>query len=220
MFSWFKKKNKKTTSQSPSTNSNEYSFRWYEANKDNPFNVKVLDVRSYTQTILAFTKFQEVAEKFNDLRQSLGEELIDVNTTSFDTTSTHLEYPHNGEHLEGIVFKADSMDCKWDIYAYENYFFFSRSWDGELVYKAKYTIQEDKIIISEISFWNHSDANEAINDVHFLIKSHAIGQVFPHKIPDELKSDQKIAQWSFVKFGNRACYASYDDITNVEVTIK
>ncbi|SHJ28306.1 hypothetical protein [Aquimarina spongiae] len=222
MLNWFKK-NKKPKSESEvlKTNSDEYSFRWFEEeDPDNPFNKRILDISPYTTTAMAFTKEKAVAEKYNELRASLGKELIEIDTSGFDTTSANLQYPHNGEQLEGIAFKADSMDCKWDIYAYDNYLFFSRSWDGRLVYKAKYTITTEKISIPEIQFENDLSKKEAINDVHFLIKTHAVGQAFPHMIPKDIKTEAQIAQWSFSKFGNRAYYACYDDITDTLITSK
>lgn len=221
MFNWFKKNKRKGESEFLKTNSQEYSFRWFELDdSDNPFNKKVLDVSSYTRTTMAFTKEKTVAEKYNELRKSLGKELIEFDTSDFDKTSTNLQYPHNGDKLEGIAFKSDSMDCKWDIYAYDSYLLFSRSWDGQLVYKAKYLISSDKLTISEILFDNYLSKDEAINDVHFLIKTHAIGQAFPHLIPKELKTESEIAQWSFTKFGNRAYYACYDDITDTVINSK
>ena len=221
MFKWFKRKKLKSESEFLKTKSDEYSFRWLElGDDDNPFNKKVLDISSYTSTTMAFTTEKEIAEKYTELRSSLGKELIGFDTSNFKKTHANLEYLHSGEQLEGVAFKADSMDCKWDIYAYDNYLFFSRSWDGKLIYKASYTITSDKILISEILFNDSYSDDEAKNDVHFLIKSHATGQVFPHTIPKELTSDSEIAQWSFVKFGNRAYYACYDNIIDTVVVIK
>ena len=71
-----------------------------------------------------------------------------------------------------------------------------------------------------ILFNNFSSDNEAKNDVHSLIKSHAIGQAFPHLIPNELISESEIAQWSFVKFGNRAYFATYDNIIDTVVSVE
>ncbi|WP_420552252.1 hypothetical protein [Tenacibaculum aiptasiae] len=214
------KKKRKSDNEFLKTESNQHSFCWLEVGeKDNPFNKKILDISSYTQTTMAFTKEKLIAEKYNELRSSFGKELIDFDTSNFDKISTNLTYPHNGSKLEGIAFKADSMDCKWDIYAYNNFLFFSRSWDGQLIYKAKYSIDTNKLVITEILFDNQITKREAENDVHFLLKSHAIGQAFPHLIPEELKSDLEIAQWSFVKFGNRAYYASYEEIIDTEINI-
>ena len=220
---WFNRKKRKPESESEllKIDSNQYSFRWLELGEnDNPFNKKVLDVSSYTRTTMAFTTEKLIAEKYNELRGSLGKELIDFDTSNFNKTTANLEYPHSGEKLEEIAFKADSMDCKWDIYAYNDFFFFSRSWDGELIYKARYNITRNKIVIPEIFFNNFSSDNEAKNDVHFLMKSHAIGQAFPHLIPNKLKTESEIAQWSFVKFGNRAYYATYEDIIDTVIDVK
>ncbi|MDC8003860.1 hypothetical protein POV27_07340 [Aureisphaera galaxeae] len=219
MFKWFKKKKEKRDSEILKTDTKEPSSIWYEVgDKDNPFNKKVLDVSDYTRNTMAFTKSKAIALKFNELRNSIGKELIDFDTSEFDQVSTNLEYPHNGKQLEGIAFKADSMDCKWDIYAYNDYLFFSRSWDGILIYKAKFSISENSLVISEIRFDNMFTGTEAENDVHFLINSHAMNQAFPHMIPKELTSESEIEQWSFVKFGNRAYYATYDSVVDARYT--
>ena len=55
------------------------------------------------------------------------------------------------------------------------------------------------------------------NDVHFLMKSHATGQPFPHRVPKELTDEKEIAVWSFHRFGNRACYATYDEILDTKI---
>ena len=52
---------------------------------------------------------------------------------------TALEFPHSGAALEGIIFKADSMEVKWDIYIYDWLFLFARSWTGDLYYRAVFS---------------------------------------------------------------------------------
>ncbi|MDU1904273.1 MAG: hypothetical protein E6772_05760 [Dysgonomonas sp.] len=199
----------------------KYDFKWHEIGEGNPFNKKILDVRPLTWNVLAFTKDKEVAETYNRLRNSTGREYIGSNIPENIISEINIEYPHNGTSLEGIVFKADSMDCKWDIYIYDNIFYFTRSWTGDLVYKAYVTISEDKLMIYKIEFspdtWNE---NIAKNDIHFLLKTHAMGQVLPHKVPDYLQTDMDIALYSFKQFGNKGCYACFDDITDTIITVQ
>ncbi len=212
MLNWFKKKKKDTPK--------EYDFRWYGIEPENPFNKKMLDIRSYTGTMLALTSEKEVAEKYNELRYSNGEYLIKTNIENKKTSDFNLTLPHNGETLHGNVFRADSMDCKWDIYSFENAFFFSKSWSGELVYKAKFKLTPTSIQIYQIEHPADVDKKTAANDIHYLIKTHALDQPIPHNIPEYLKTDIDIAYWSFIKFGNRAYYATYEDVTNTTVASK
>ncbi|KAA1245791.1 hypothetical protein [Aquimarina sp. RZ0] len=220
MFNWFKKKKSNPESEFQSESSKSYDFKWYEIGEGNPFNKKVLDIRSYTGTMLAFTKEKKVAEKYNAMRQSNGEYLINQQILNSVDSTTDLKYPHNGDELNGIVFKADSMDCKWDIYAFENTFYFSRSWNGDLTYKAKFKIDSDSIEITEIEHSNEIEQNMALSDIHYLIKTHALNQPIPHNVPSELKTEMEIAQWSFSKFGNRAYYATYENTFDTVVTLK
>lgn len=209
-LNWFKKKMKKKE---------EYSFQWIEIGKDNPFNKRILDVRSLTWNVVATTKDKSVAESYNHLRNSNGQEYIGIDIENGDTIDTILEYSHNGEALEGIVFKSDSMDCKWDIYIYNNIFYFTRSWLGELVYKAHAEVLADRIVIHKIEFPQEIAPELAKSDIHFLLKTHAMGQVLPHQVPNYFDSDMDIALYSFRQFGNKGCYACFEDITDTVVTL-
>lgn len=190
----------------------EYNFKWYSPGDNNPFNKKVLDIRSFTETIVTTTSTIEVAEKYGELRSSMGEEFIDVKIEDEKNHSVFIEYPHNGDKLEGVVFKANSMECKWDIYIYNNTFYFTRSWTGQLVYKAKVKNLSSKLILTNISYDKEVGYVDALNDIHFLIMSHAMRRQFPHKIPSKFTENKDIALYSFSQFGNRACYATYEDI--------
>lgn len=198
----------------------EYSFQWLEIGEDNPFNKRILDVRSLTWNVVATTKDKNVAESYNNLRNSNGKEYIDTDIDNGETVDTLLEYPHNGDALEGIVFKSDSMDCKWDIYIYNSIFYFTRSWLGELIYKAHAEVLSDKLIIHKIEFPQEIGAELAKSDIHFLLTTHAMGKVLPHQIPDYLDSDMNIALYSFRQFGNKGCYACFEDITDTIITLR
>ena len=54
--------------------------------------------------------------------------------------------------------------------------------------------------------------------VKFLLATHALHRVLPHTIPRDTPNDpKKIALLSFSMFGKLACFATYDDIRNVEI---
>ena len=130
----------------------------------------------------------------------------------------NLRFPHNGAHLEGIVFKAEAMEAKWDIYIYGGCLLFSRSWTGELRYRAKIRIEPDAVVITEIQC-PQNETEIAPSHVFFLIGTHVLRRVLPHRLPaDAPQSEQDIATWSFSVFGNRACYATFEDITGIPIS--
>lgn len=119
--------------------------------------------------------------------------------------------------MEGIVFKADSMDVKWDIYIYGSKFLFVRSWTGDLQYRASAEIFNDRISIHEIEA-SKSAIENAPQTVKFLLATHAMGRVLPHTIPRDTPDDPKmIALLTFSMFGKLGCYATYEDILKVEI---
>jgi len=124
---WPFKKNK--TNQS---DSNHYNLRWYDVGDGNPMDARILDIRDFTQTMKSTTKDPAIAEAFVQNRNDDGLRFRDQ-ALDFATFSSTISYPHNGEKLDGIVFKSPQMEVKWDIYAFEEFFYFVRSWTGELL---------------------------------------------------------------------------------------
>ncbi|SHE46638.1 hypothetical protein [Pedobacter caeni] len=221
MFGLFKKKVKE-----PETFQNhdqEYEFTWHEVGKDNPFNKQILDIRSFTQHMLSFTKEKYVAELFNKQRHSIGRELINTKIPKSKTINVSLVYPHNGSKIEGAAYKANCMEDKWDIYGWDNIIYLTRSWTGEVVYKAFIKVTDASFEIQKIEYtpdvYSENDQSLVVNDVHFLIKTLALGAIYPHKVPTVLTNEKDIAIYSFNRFGHNCWYATYYDILDVAVKI-
>lgn len=223
MFGLFKKK-KTQESEANQSQTDEYNFKWYDLGEDNPFNKRVLDIRSLTQSMLSFTKDKAVAELFNKQRHSIGKELIDTKLEGSKTIDTHLEYPHNGSKMEGAGYKAKCMEDKWDIYFWNGIMYLTRSWTGEVIYKAHTTVSDTNFRITKIEYseneYTHADPSLAIDNVHFIVMSHAFGRPFPHKVPKTLIVEKDIALYSFNQFGHNCWYATYDTILDTTVTTR
>ncbi len=195
----------------------EYEFKWYDPGDDNPFDIRVLDVRGLTWNVAATTNDRRIAESFNAQRQSDGRDLISAKIDNAQSVACDLMIPHNGDVLKGIVYKANSMDIKWDIYIYDSVFLIARSWTGQLQYRAFAEIGDQHIHIHKIeTLPEHVET--APQAVYFILGTHAMGRVLPHTIPRDTPDDpQKIALLSFSLYGNLACYATYDDVTRIEI---
>jgi hypothetical protein len=219
---------KSTSNEPDATKADEESkleedkLKWYEIGEDNPFNKKILDIRELTWSWLSTTSDESIARRYIELRGSNGRYLIDASLRNASSVDCNLSYPHNGEIFSGIIFKADSMEVKWDIYVYNNVFYFAKSCTGDLVYKAHAVFSDTEIRINRIEFVADEilkdEPDLAKHNVHFLIMSHALNRMYPHQIPASIPDDPKtIALYSFALFGKRACYATRDGILDIEV---
>lgn len=192
-----------------------YDTRWIEA-KDNPFNIRIFDCREYALKMISTTQNSEIANKFLELRNSDGKELIGKFPENGVKVEVDLNFDTEGKQLEdGIIFKAHKMEEKWDIYKYVNFLFFVRSWTGELVYFCNYIptkkgFKVDLIVLDDNKI-DENDPHFELRVVEFLIHSHVLGYPVPHPIPNNLENDtNKILNYSFSMFGNRGLYASYE----------
>ncbi|MEJ2884380.1 hypothetical protein [Pedobacter sp. GR22-6] len=222
MFGLFKRKVKE--SEAVQNHDREYEFTWHELGEHNPFNTRILDIRNFTQHMLAFTEDKSVAETFNQQRHSIGQELIGIKMPESKAINVMLVYPHDGSKIEGAAYKAKCMEDKWDIYGWDNTIYFTRSWTGEVVYRAFINITDTNFAIQKIEYipdqYNADDQSLVVNNVHFLIKTLAFGSIYPHKVPANLINQKDIALYSFNQFGHNCWYATYNDILDVTVNTK
>ena len=194
-----------------------YVFKWYDPGPDNPFGIRVLDCRPLTWNLLSASGDLSVAKSYGQLRNANGRELIGSPIPDAVRFATSLQFPHNGQTLDGVVFKADAMEVKWDIYIYDSVFLFARSWTGELKFRAWATVGNTSIHITEIEC-SQEDRQLAAAHVYFLLGTHAMKRVLPHRVPCEPSADpMTIATVSFALFGRFGCYAAFDDITTVAI---
>src|SRR4051812_9589476 len=186
MFNLFKKKEKPEQT---------YKFEWHDIGEGNPFNKRILDCRDYTLHNLATTADKNIAETFNRLRKSDGKEYLTQGFKNKITIETNLKYPPTGGQLTNLIFKAQSFDEKWDIYIYDNSFYFTRSWTGELVYKAFATVDTNNVTIYKVEFHDSDlvDKSIAVSNVHFLVTTQILKGILPHRIPANLTTDMNIA---------------------------
>lgn len=200
---------------------NPCKFKWYDIGEKNPFNKRVLDITGYV--CCAGVSNNEFTNKFSSLRNSDGLYLKNIDTTKFSSAECSLTYPHNGKSLQGIVHKAEGMYDKWDIYIYDEMFYFANSWSGKLLFKAYANISDEEIKIVKIEYVNEGyvkdDPELAKNYVHFLMLSHFMGQVVPHPIPDWIDDEEMmfIARISYNQFGGIAFYATKQGILDLEI---
>ena len=133
-----------------------------------------------------------------------------------------MKYPPTGSQLTTLIFKAKSFDETWDIYVYDNCFYFTKSWTGELVYKAFASVDSSNVTIYKVELQgdDSGDQSIAVSNVHFLVTTQILKGILPHRVPTNLKTNMEIALYSFSQFGNKCWYATYEDILDTVIKSK
>lgn len=189
--------------------------------KSNPFKVRCLDCRIFCRSMVSTTQDPNVATRFGELRKATGEQHVGKLPSNVITVQCNLSYPHNGQSKDGPLFLAAVMEDKWDIYLYDGYLYFTRSWTGDLIFRAKIDFNESQASITLV------DANAQVGSqnpgyiaqqVDFLIKSHLYKQEVPHPLPADLTNEiQAIALYSFGQYGRWASFATYEDTSQIRI---
>jgi len=200
-------------------------LQWVEADK-NPFEMRCLDVRNYCWNAQSLTKDPQVALKFSELRAFDGEQLRGQSPDNNIKLACQLQYNSKrrifDETFRGPILKAEVMEDKWDIFLYDNSLYFTHSWSGQLVYKAKVNVSVETTIIEEIEVESRlaEDRPELVLcDVDFLVKSHLYNLPVPHRISSNISETDKqlITIYSFSSYGRWASFATYEDTTGLRI---
>jgi hypothetical protein len=200
-------------------------LQWIEA-KDNPFEMRCLDIRDYCWNAQSLTNDPLIAQKFVELRSSTGEQLRGQSPDNFVKLACQLKYDSKrrvfDEMAKGPILMAEVMEDKWDIFLYDSFLYFVRSWGGELIYKAQVNISTETTIIEGVEVESRlveDGEEEVLCDVDFLVKSHLYNLPVPHRIQKGISESDKqlITISSFTSFGRWASFATYEDTTRLQI---
>jgi hypothetical protein len=199
----------------------EYPPTWSAAG-DNPYRVELLDISDFTKNAVA-TKYNEsVVESFNESRFDDGEKYKTAHIANAETYKANIIYQPKGQ---GAIYKAESMEVKWDIYAYDSWLYFVKSWTGELAYKAHFLKKKDRFIIDKVvtgavarmSSTAEEKETYAAQNVHSMIQTHLMETEWPYKIPEMMRGipEELIASHMFALFGAKATMATHSNVLKI-----
>ncbi len=224
------------TSTEPSNNSSSapqekrqataYPPKWFGAG-DNPYGVEILDISDFTKNAVATQYNESVVESFNDSRSDDGEKYKTALIANSETYKANIIYQSMGQ---GALYKAESMEVKWDIYAYDSWLYFVKSWTGELAYKAHFVKKKDRLVIDKIvtgavarmSSTDEEKETYAAQNVHSMIQTHLMETEWPYKIPEMMRDipEELIASHMFALFGAKATMATHANVLNIRFSEK
>jgi hypothetical protein len=185
--------------------------RWLQPN-ENFWGLTVLDCAEYAQNMMSFTGNPEIAKKYGELRRATGREWPALEFKPIQSVPCNLTYKITRLPADGPVFKSSMMEEKWDIYLYNEHFFFCRSWGGELIHRAVVKSELPTLTVLKVESSQELPENRAVRQVDFLVKSHLMLAIALHPLPFELGQDvEKQAAHSFACYGNKGRYGTFEE---------
>jgi hypothetical protein len=119
----------------------------------------------------------------------------------------------------GRRFSSHRLEYKWDVAHWDGALLFTRSWTGDLVYRAALTITRGDpepgiMSIAEIETAHDGAGDDNRGDgfhvaaVDFLVQTCLLHRIVPHPLPEWLSAApaRTLALWSLQQFGCDARY--------------
>ncbi len=184
----------------------KYSINWIEAT-ENPWNIKLVDLRPITQGMLSASEDPQIAENAVSYFSDDGTSFINQQLESENEISAEIIFAVDPILAPGVLFIPSVMENKWAIFFHQNKIIFVRSWVRRVVVTAETSQQNGQISINKIKgrFFDQDEPEFTRAIVKFLLISHVIGENFPAPLPNDLSSDLEAAGfWAMSMYGNMA----------------
>jgi len=193
----------------------KFTAYWVSA-AESPFGVEVLDCRESARVSTALTNDRNFGPRWARLLQSDGEEYRGTSPEDPMTFECDLLYPAQEPPPDGALFKGMEMEDKWHIYHLGGDLYFTRSWSGELIYRAAIAFVADGTRLTSVtaaSGYKEDGARYCIDSVHYLLASHLYGLVCAHPLPARLGRDPATLEtFSWVEHGRRGLFGTFANV--------
>jgi hypothetical protein len=211
---WFKKeeKEKKEVEESP--------LPWIEAS-DNPWGVRLLDLRPICQAMLSTSTDPQMATNAVSYGSDDGTSFIGQEPANKTTIETDITIPIDGYLAPGVLFIPNVMEHKWAIYFHENKILFIRSWLRQVFVIAQTVQHNNQLIIERVQgkFTEVEEPAFTIAMLKFILISHVIHEKVPAPIPKDLISSTRAAgMWAFSCYGKMAHIGIFDETFEINAT--
>lgn len=209
-MSFFKKLFKKEKKEE--TN-NEIELPWINP-EENPWGIKLLDLRPITQTMISTSQNQKMAENAISYGGENGATFFGIKPKSDKIIDVNIKISIDKSLQPGVLFTPNTMEHKWAIYFDGEFLIFVRSWLREVIVIAKTTQKNNELFVEKIfGEFTENDSPEFTKAVlNFLLISHSIGEVVPAPLPKELEASLKgVGIWAFSTYGNMAQVGTFDE---------
>jgi ankyrin repeat protein len=184
---------------------------WIEA-ADNPWGVRVLDVRPVTLTMLSTSADPRCASNAVSFGQDDGSGFIGEDPPERRVALASLRFSIDRILADGVLFVPREMEHKWALFYHRWEVICVRSWLRKVQVVAHVEQRDKHVEITQVrgTFGTeHEEPEFTIRVLDYLLRSHALDTVYPTPLPIELESDpERAAMWCMSMFGNRALIAT------------
>ena len=182
---------------------------WVQA-EANPWGVPVLDLRPFALQMISMSKDQQCSINAMSFGQDDGLGFVGVEPEAPDTVQANLRFRIDRMLADGALFLPSQMEHKWALYYHRGQILCIRSWTRAVAAVAEVHAAEDHVEITAIrGILTGEEPGLMARTLDFLLRSHALGLVYPAPLPAGLEAEPKSAAlWCFSMFGNLAHFAT------------
>jgi hypothetical protein len=195
------------------------SPQWIEA-VDNPWRVRVLDVRPVTLTMVSTSADPQCASNVVSFGQDDGTSFIGQDPSTPRVTEVSLRFPVERALADGVLFIPRQMEHKWAIFHHRGEIICVRSWRRNVQVTARIEQRDAYVQITRVrgTFGAEDESPEfTTRALDFLLRSHALDTVYPAPLPIDMASrPSDAALWCMSMFGNRVSFATPHSFPRLE----
>lgn len=184
---------------------------WLEA-ADNPWGVRVLDLRPAGLTMLELSSDPKCASNAASFGQDDGTSFIGEEPPVARVIEASLRFPIDRLLADGVLFAPTEMEHHWALFYHRGQIICVRSWLRQVRAVARVKQHGDHVEITAVcGTFGAEDENPelTLRVLDYLLRSHALDTVYPAPLPTGMERDPKAAaMWCGAMFGNRALYAT------------
>jgi len=186
-------------------------IRWFEADQ-NPFGVRVLDLRPALDGLLSTTKDHANAERAMSWAASGPAGLDDAPVRGAAPIACALRYPAAAVLPDGLLFTPSCMEEKWVLAYRGGAILAARSWTGTVEAVASCRRDGDALVVFELRLAGESSLatyGDPVKIFDWLVRRHALDQALPLPADaDGLAALERAPVAVFPAFGNRVSLAA------------
>jgi hypothetical protein len=177
----------RSTSSSQAEQAQQARAQWLPADAT-PFGIPVLDLISITGQMMSTTSNPRAAERAMSWTWSTGSELDTSGFAHVEARPCELRYPADPMLGDGLLFTPREMEHKWVLALRGDELLAARSWTGEVAAVASVRHEGDELVVHSLRI--HEQAGfetfgEPVELFDWLVRSHALGQVWPLPVDAE-----------------------------------
>jgi hypothetical protein len=188
-------------------------LQWF-APDQNPWGVRLLDVRPVTFTMISTSSDPQCAANAMSFGQDNGQSFLTMEPVIKRMVPASLRYRKPALLLDGALFRPSKMEHKWAIFYLQRHIICVRSWQRQLFVVAETEDHGEFLDVVRLhgAFDEEQESQDyTVRFFDFLMRSHALGLEWPAPLPPgDAQDDWRAALWCFSCFGEIASCATPD----------